>query len=185
MIWQEKSRCWVNLEFFRMEEYIERIRMPPAHQGTGRNLLGRKSTAVDWTAGGSDGVGRGSGNAEMLEFKCLGSHFLWVGLGLEIAWLLCFGGCQGEDTFFHNSSFSFAWTRQNLIFLDPCRVSELLCLCFFATTIQSSLKPLTSLFSEGPFSSLLDPGRVRGSIKTCCAATISRGTVSLCKDPLT
>ena len=59
-----------------MEEYIERIRMPRAHQGTGRNLLGQKSTAIDWTAGGSDGVGGGSGNTEMLAFKSFGRHFL-------------------------------------------------------------------------------------------------------------
>lgn len=59
-----------------MEEYIERIRMPRAHQGTGRNLLGQKSPATGWPTAGGDGVGGGSGNTEMLELKTLGRHFL-------------------------------------------------------------------------------------------------------------
>lgn len=48
----------------------------------------------------------------MLELKCLGEHFLWVRLGLDIAWHLCFGGFQGDNTFLQGSGFSPGWTSR-------------------------------------------------------------------------
>lgn len=77
-------------------------KVPWAPQDKNGNLLGQRNTAA-WGLSRphfpcSAGLRGGLGANVMLERKCLGKHFLWVRLGLDIAWLVYFGVCQEDNT---------------------------------------------------------------------------------------